>query len=171
MKLIQAMKQVKDLLRKAEDIRGKIATHCAYNSIETPTYGDKQRETVAGWLQSHDDILKEVLRLRRAIQWTNLETAVTIELDGKQVTKSIAEWIHRRRDLAKLSQEAWGKLGDKNLREGTMMNSLGEKVEVKIVRAYDPATRDRMLELYRSEPSVIDATLEVVNAITDLVEG
>lgn len=170
MKLIQAMKQVKDLLRKAEDLRNKIGTHCAYQSIETPTYGDKQRETVAGWLQSHDDVLKEVLKLRLAIQHTNLATSVTIELGGVQVTKSIAAWVHRRRDLAKLSQEAWGKLTDKSLREGTLKNSLGETVEVKIVRAYDPAERDTKLELYRSEPSLIDASLEVVNAITDLIE-
>lgn len=170
MKLIQAMKQIKDLQRKAEDIRGKIANNCAHLTIETPTYGDKQKETVSGWLQSHEDILKDILRLRVGIQRTNLATSVTIEIGGKQVTKSVAEWIHRRRDLAKLSQDAWGKLGDKGLREGSGKNSLGEPIEVRIVRNFDPSERDAKLELYRSEPSLIDSTLEVTNAVTDLLE-
>jgi len=30
--------------------------------------------------------------------------------------------------------------------------------------------RDERLELYRSEPTIIDGQLEVVNAVTDLVE-
>ena len=62
MKLIQAMKQIKDLQRKAEDLRGKVAIHCAHMSYETATYGDKQREQVREWLQAHADILKEILR-------------------------------------------------------------------------------------------------------------
>src|SRR5690349_14838158 len=126
MKLIQAMKQVKELQRKAEDLRGKVATNCAHMNIETPTYGDKQRDQVRQWLQAHEDILKEILRLRVAIQRTNLATDVTIELGAKQVKKTIAEWIHRRKDLAKLDQEVWSKLGDKNLREGMGKNSMGE---------------------------------------------
>src|SRR5882672_7662203 len=100
MKLIQAMKKLKDLNAKAEDLRKKVSQNCADLSIETPMYKD-QATTVEGWIQAHGDILKEILSLRVAIQRTNLSTPVTVELDGKQVTKSIAEWIHRRRDLAK----------------------------------------------------------------------
>lgn len=170
MKLIQAMKQIKDLQRKAEDLRGKIGVHCAHLSYETPTYGDKQAQQVAEWLQAHADILKEILRLRVAVQKTNLVTQVTIELGGVQVVKTLAEWIHRRRDLAKLDMDAWSKLTDRGLREGIGKNSLGELLEAKIVRNFDPAGRDRKLELYRSEPSIVDATLEVVNAVTDLAE-
>src|SRR6267154_3329727 len=102
MKLIQAMKQLKDLAIKAEDLRGKVAKFCADLTMETPTYPD-QRKQVSDWLQSHGDILKETLRLRVAIQRTNLATPVTIELDGKQVTKCIAEWIHRRREIGRAS--------------------------------------------------------------------
>ena len=170
MKLIEAMKKCKDFARKAEDIRGKIAVNCAHLSVETPTYGDKQRDQVREWLQAHEDILKDTLRLRVAIQRTNLQTPVSIELNGKAVSKTIAEWIHRRRDLAKSDAEAWSKLGDKGLKEGYGTNSLGERIEVKLVRNFDPKERDSKLELYRSEPMTIDATLEVVNAVTDLIE-
>ena len=170
MKLIQAMKQIKDLQRKADDLQGKIALHCSHMSFETPTYGDKQREQVREWLQAHSDILKEILRLRIAVQRTNLQTSVKIELGGVAVEKSISEWIHRRRDLAGLELLAWSKLTDRGLKEGVVKNSLGEIQEAKIVRNYDPLERDKKLELYRSEPMTIDATLEVTNAITDLTE-
>lgn len=169
MKLIQAMKQIKDLARKSDDLCKKIAQHSAHLSFETPTYGEKQKEQVREWLQACEDISKEILRLRFLIQKTNLATSVTIELGGKQVTKTIAEWIHRRRDLAKMDMAIWGQLTDKRLQEGQMKNSTGETVDVKIIRNYDPAERDAKIELYRSEPSTIDGVLETINAVTDLV--
>ena len=171
MKLIQAMKKLKDLNVKAEDLRGKVAQFCSDLTIETPTYAD-QRSKVAEWIQSHGDILKEILSLRVAIQRTNLVTPVTIELDGKQVTKSVAEWIHRRRDLAKMELDIWSKLGDRNLKEQNVQTTPGGAVtEVRIRRYFDANERDKRREVYRSEPSVIDSTLEVVNATTELIEA
>lgn len=171
MKLIEAMKKLKDLNVKAEDLRKKVSLNCADLTIETPLYGADQKATVDGWIQAHSDLLKEILRLRVAIQRTNLATQVAIQIDGKAVTKSIAEWIHRRRDLAKLDQGMWATLGDRGLKESNVQTAPGGNVtEVRIRRYYDPAQRDVKLELYRSEPSVIDATLEVTNAVTDLIE-
>src|ERR1700679_468840 len=95
------MKRLKDLNTKAEDLRKKVVQHSADLTIETPVYADQRRQA-SEWIQSHSDILKEILHLRVAMQRTNIATPVSIELDGKHVTKSIAEWIHRRRDLAKL---------------------------------------------------------------------
>lgn len=171
MKLIQAMKQLKDLAVKAEDLRDKVSKFSADLTIETATYPDQRRQ-VSEWIQSHSDVLKEILRLRFLIQKTNIQTPVTIELDGKQVTKTIAEWIHRRRDLAKLELDMWAKLTDRNLKEQNIQTTPGGAVtEVRIRRYYDPQDRDNKMESYRREPSVIDATLEVVNATTDLLEA
>lgn len=170
MKLIEAMKKLKDLNVKAEDLRKKVSLNCADLSLETPLYGADQKATVDGWIQAHSDLLKQILALRVAIQRTNLATNVTIEVGGKQVTKSIAEWIHRRRDLAKLDMDMWSKLGDRNLKEQNIQTAPGGPItEVRIRRYFDPKERDAKLELYRSEPSVIDATLEVTNAVTDLI--
>ena len=169
MKLIQAMKKLKDLKEKAEDLRGKVAVFCADLTMETPTYPD-QRKQVAEWMQAHHDILTEILGLRVAVQRTNLATRVTIELDGNHVGKSIAEWIHRRKDLARLDMDMWSKLGDRGLREQNVQTTPGGSVtEVRIRRYFDPIERDRQLEIYRSEPGIIDATLEVVNATTELI--
>jgi len=168
MKIIEAMKKIKDLQIKADDLRKKVSTYCADQTIETPVYGDNQEKQVKEWIQSYGDIIKEILKLRIGIQRTNLGTRVTIELGGKQVTKSIAEWIHRRRDLAEYDKSIWSVLGDRGLREGIIKTSTGESQEVKIRRYYNPKERDEKIELYRSEPSIIDSTLEVTNAVTDI---
>lgn len=171
MKLIEALKKVKELQKKAEDLRGKIAAHSAHLSHETPVYKEQNKQ-VSEWLQAHSDVLKEILRLRVAIQSTNLKTNVAIQLvdSRKPITKTVAEWIHRRRDLAELEKVAWAGLTDRNLREGTIKQSTGEDLEVRIVRCYDPAERDRNLEEYDSEPIRIDSKMEIVNAVTDLIE-
>jgi len=170
MKLIEAMKKIKELQEKADDLENKVSSYCAHLSIETPTYDD-QRAQVRRWIQSHSDIKKEVLRLRIAVQKTNLATDVSIDLnDSRTVTKSVAEWIHRRRDLASSEEKIWSRLGDKGLREGMMKQSSGEDVQVKIVRCFDPKERDIKVASYQAEPQIIDSKLEVVNAITDLIE-
>jgi hypothetical protein len=170
MKLIQAMKKLKDLNKKAEDLRVKVNVHAANLTIENPVYPDQKRQ-VEEWIQSHSDVLKEILHLRSSVQRTNIATSVTIELGGKNVTKTIAEWIHRRRDLAKLELGMWQQLTDRNLKEQNIQTSPGGAVtEVRIRRYYDPAERDAKVEIYRTEPSVIDGALETVNATTDLLE-
>ena len=174
MKIIEAMKQIKDLVRKAEDLKAKAAQHCSDLDFETPLYGTaaEQTATVQGWIQAHHDILKEVLRLRVAIQRTNLATSAPITLGEKVVVKTIAEWIHRRRDLAGLELGMWKALGDRGLKEG-MLNPTapgGTGREVKIRRYYDPKEKDAKINLFSSEATVIDSSLEVVNATTDLIE-
>ena len=169
MKLIVAMKTIKELQLKAQDLRDKVQKHCANLSFETPVY-ENQSEQVKQWIQAHTDINREILKLRFAIQKTNVATDVTIELGGKSVTKTIAEWIHRRRDLAKLDMEMWSALTDRGLKEQNVQATPGGQVtEVRIRRYYDPLRRDQMIELYRAEPNIIDRTLEVVNATTEVV--
>jgi 2-succinyl-5-enolpyruvyl-6-hydroxy-3-cyclohexene-1-carboxylate synthase len=164
MKVIEAMKQIKSLTIKAEDLRKKVSIHCADLDFETPLYPD-QRGQVSEWVQAHSDVLKEI-----AIQRTNLQTNVSIQLGDKTVTKSMAEWIHRRRDLSQLDLAAWNALGDRNLKEGQTQTTQGEIRQVRIRRYFDPKERDTKVDMYRSEPMVIDSTLEVVNAVTDLIE-
>lgn len=170
MKIIEAMKKIKEIQVKVEDLRKKVSQFCAIQSVETPLYGKDQSIKIKEWLQGVHDSIQEIMRLRVAIQKTNINTNVKIELGGKFVEKSIAEWIHRRRDLATLEKSVWESIGDRGLKEGIMQNSQGEKVEVKILRFYDPSEKDNNVALYRDEPSVIDRTLEVINAVTDLQE-
>lgn len=171
MKIIEGLKQIKDLAIKRDDLVAKVKQHCADLDFETPLY-ENQKEQVRQWIQAHSDVCKEILRLRVAVQRTNLTASVTIELGGKSVTKTISEWIHRRRDLATAEHTIWSALTDRNLREGQMQSTQpgGAPRDVKIRRYFDPVERDTKIELYRSEPGIIDRTLEVINATVDLVE-
>ena len=175
MKIIEAMKQIKDLQRKADDLVTKVTQYGVDMDIEAPTYGtvEQQRQQVGEWVQAHRDIVKEILRLRVAIQRTNLATQVAIELEGKPVTKSIAEWIHRRRDLATLEQTVYNRVMQRaaGMRAGTVRASSGEEKVAQVRRYFDQGAYDERVAALRSEPLIIDGTLEVVNAVTDLVEA
>lgn len=169
MKIIEALKQTKELQRKAEDLRHLVKDHCAISSLESQKYPNQTKQ-VSEWIQAHSDVLKEILRLRVAIQRTNLQTEVAIELGGKSVTKTIAEWIHRRRDLAQGELSMWDMLTDRNVHEGMAKGPSGDPVEIRVQRFYDPVEKDHKRDLYSSEPSIVDSKMEVVNAVTDLIE-
>lgn len=169
MKIIEAMKMIKALTEKAEDLRKKVAANCANLDIENPQYAEPAKQ-IAEWMQSHFDTLKEISRLRIAIQRTNLVTPVTLTLDGKNITKTIAEWIHRKRDLASLDMTMWAQLNDRGLKDAQMPStSGGEPRIIRVVRHFEPKKRDAVVAALRSEPHVIDSTLEVVNATTEIV--
>lgn len=170
MKLIEAMKKVKRNREKIADLQEKIAVTSAHLSHETPQYADPMAQ-VGEWLQSCTDLSKESVKLLTAISRTNLETKVTIDLGGKPVEKTIAEWIWRRREFAAVDLATYRKLTDRKLREGKIQGSTGVDMDVTIVRNFSPEVRDKWLEIYADEPSSIDAALEVVNAITDLIES
>lgn len=169
MKIIEAMKRVKANKEKIVDLQNKIAGASANLSFETPLYGTETATRIAEWTQSCDDLTQENIRLLTAIARTNLATPVTISLGEKSVTKSIAEWVWRRREYAALDLATWSKMTDRGLKEGSGQTSQGVPMEVKIIRHYDPVRRDKMITMYKSEPHEIDAALEVVNAVTDLV--
>ena len=171
MKLIEAMKRVKLNKEKVADLHAKIGQNCAHLSHETPLYAQNPAGTIEGWARQCDDVVQENIRLLVAIARTNMATDVTIELGERQVTKKIAEWVWRRREYAAMDQRTWAMMTDRNLREGTAQSSTGVPVEVKLVRYYDPALRDKMLRIYMEEPKRIDAAMEVVNAVTDLIEA
>lgn len=170
MKIIEAMKAIKANKEKIADLQGKIAQHCANTSIETPVYGDNTAAKIGEWLQSCDQTSRNNADLLLSIQRTNLATQVAITLGDKVVTKTIAEWVWRRREFAATDLSTWSKLTDRGIKEGSAQTSPGHVTEIKIKRHYDPVLRDKMMALYRSEPHLIDAALEVVNAVTDLVQ-
>lgn len=169
MKIIEAMKKVKQNKEKIADLQNKIGSVCANLSFETPVYGSETGTRIKEWLQSCQDLAQENVKLLCAIARTNLATSVSIELGGKQVTKTIAEWVWRRREYAKLDLQTFAKLTDRGLKEGQANTSTGVPVAITLVRHYDPQARDTAMAMYQAEPHMIDAALEVVNATTELV--
>jgi hypothetical protein len=172
MTIVEALKTKKRLNKKLEDIRKKISEYSAHLDNEKPVYGDAQKARVQGWVQSHRDMVKKIEDLSIAIQKTNLQTEVEINLGGTPIKKSIAQWILRRTQLAAHEEAAFKALHDRNLRDTVVTASDGKtKQTVSVIRYFDPVERDRMVDTFRHEPSMIDQKLEVVNATTQLVEN
>jgi len=171
MKIIEALKKIKDLQRKASDLRDKMAKYSAKMSFEESTYVD-QRAKINSWMQAHHDIVMQIENLRERVAKTNIMTPVTIDLHGREITKSIHSWISRRRDLCDLDVAAWMKLTDRNLHDQAIRGTSDPSavVEFRVVRFYDQEERDDKVDKYRSEKTIIDGKLEIVNAITDLLD-
>ena len=170
MKIIEAMKRVKENKEKISDLQKKIAANTAFLSYETPPYPDT-RAKIQEWTQAAHDIVLDNVSLLVRISKTNIATPVTIKLCDKNITKSMAEWIWRRREYAEIDLQTWQQHNDRGLREGKVQSTPGgEPTEIKIVRFYDPVQRDAHMAIYKSEPHLIDAALEVVNAVTDLLD-
>lgn len=170
MKIIEAMKAVKQNNERSDDLRKRLAGVSANLSNEKPVYGEDTAAKIKEWLQSIEDTGKQNVKLLVAIQRTNLVTPVTITIGGKAVVHTIAEWVWRRREYAGKDEQAWRALTDRNLRAQTIPQPTGTALQIDIERHYDPALRDAKIDEYRSEPHQIDAALEVINAVTDLIE-
>lgn len=174
MKIIEALKQTKTLVRKIDDLKSKINENCADMANQKPTYGteEQQSQQLKDWIQSIHDSVKEIMRLRILIQKTNLVTDVTIPIGDKTITHTIAEWIHRRRDLAGFERLSWKCLTDRGLKRAAWSpDGTQDKAEfIDVRRYYDPKERDKKIELFTEEIDSIDSKLEVVNAETELVE-
>lgn len=171
MKIIEAMKRLKENEAKIADLCNKVKQHSAHLSFESPLYGTDQQSTVDGWVQASHDLVQDNIGLLVAIAKTNQLTQVTIELGGKTVTKSIAEWVWRRRKYAAIDLSIAQSLTDRGLKEGALpVTTGGEPQKVTIVRYYDPKKRDEAVGMYQAEAGRIDAALEIVNAVTDLAE-
>ena len=169
MKIIEALKQIKYLVKKAEDLQGKLALHSADMEFDNAPFPDMKLK-VKEWVQGHTDIVREIGRLRYRLQKTNTNTQLTIHLHGVEVTKSIYEWIQRRKDLSKLELTGWSKLTDRNLKDGQFSQTNGQMGTIKMRRYYDPQEKEVKVTQLQQEPHLVDAALEIANCQTDLVE-
>lgn len=173
MKIIEALKTIKANKEKIGDLTRKIKENSAILSNQTSPYGGQKDATkvVSGWLDSVRQILRENEILTKRIHQTNNITEVSVTLaDGTTVTKTIDEWLTRRKDGVAAHKVVYSALTDRGLREEFITQPNGERVPVTIVRHFDAAARDSVLSLLSDEVLRIDSALEIVNATTDLVE-
>ena len=169
MKIIEALKNLKTIQKRIEKNCAEITQYCAYVSTEIPAFEteDKQKLEVNARIQANMDLESEYLRLKRAIEQTNL--AVKITIAGR--TYTITELISIKRVLGRYHTATYAALNPQ-----AAMNRLND-VYRKGVDAVNPA---RVISLYKEEDknknlrewedfmSQIDGKLEVLNAETEL---
>lgn len=186
MKIVQAIKKIKEVQKQIDDTMSKINKYSSDEDDQEPIYGslDQQTAQISSWLQSVRDLNAEIERLDLCIKRTNVLTLVTIKLGDNEITKPIASWIKRgqssigktgnkRLSLSESDLKAWNCLRENTGRSETKVvkGKDGVDVVVKFRRYWDPKERDKMTSLYSSESSVIDGALEEINATTDLIES
>jgi len=169
MKIIEALKNLKTIQKRMEKNCQDISQYCAYVSTETPAFEteDKQREHVKSLVQANLDLEKEYLRLKKAIELTNLNVTVTI---GTR-TLTITELMSIRRVMEKFHKATYQALN---------ANSALQRLNEIYRKGVDGANPARVIALFKEEDKVnslrdweeftsqIDGKLEVVNAETEL---
>lgn len=170
MKLIEAMKGLKLVEKKIEGNIADISKYSSMLSSEKPYFSDEtmQRQEVAQRVQANQDLVRQYLNLKTAIELTNLRTPVTL---GK-ATYTIAELLVLKRKLGQYILKTYQALNDAN--GETRLRSLprgGQEGQVpQVVRLYDEKKKNESLRYWQDLLEEISGRLEVVNATTDLAE-
>lgn len=167
MKVIEALKEVKRLREKIYDLGSKIAQNSAYREDMKTEYDDPKTQ-IQSWQTQIHQATDRMESLLTRISYTNLRVSVSIEIGGKTITKSIAAWIYRRRELAQLDLRAWQTCTNRNL--SVAIDRKDNDKIYPVILNYNAKTRDQKIEEYESEPGLIDARLETINATLDLYE-
>ena len=169
MKVIAALKRTKILAAQIEQLQKSIALHSAKKSFEKSPYEDPVAK-VASMLQAAHDLNLELEQLTHRIHKTNVLSKLTISLNGNNVTKTIDEWIYRRRLGAPRDSATWNRLTDRGLKDEQVKQSDGTILLVTVDRHFSVEARDKKLAELAAEPIEIDTALEIWNAVSDLVD-
>lgn len=180
MKLIEALKNLKTIEKRIDKNCEQIKEYAAYVSGETPAFEteERQRQEVQSLVQANLDLEKEYIRLKRAIEHTNLLTKVVI--GSKEYTIS---------ELITIKGATKGKAGAGRFRLNTYNALHPQKALTRLQQVFnqrggiDPTNPAKVVPLYREEDknkalrdwdeflSAIEGKLEVVNAETDLAQA
>ena len=169
MKIIEALKQIKMIDTKLQKIAKDIGNNSARLDNQTSPYADPVKQ-VASWVQSARDLIRDKEMLTHRVHVTNVNTTLSIEIGGRTITKTLDQWLTRRRHGIQSTQTILSQLTDRGLKEVAEKNAAGEINVVKIVRHYIAEERDKELAILLEEPYLIDSALEIANATVELVE-
>lgn len=172
MKLIEALKNLKTIEKRIDKNCVQIGEYAAYVSVEGPTFEteERQRQEVVSLIQANADLAKEFLRLKTAIEFTNLNTKVTI---GAR-ENTISELITIRRTsgafVTKTHSALTGKVALAKLQQVYQkQGGINPADPAKIISLYSEADKNKTLRDWEEFYSAIDGKLEVVNAETELM--
>ncbi len=168
MKIIEALKGLKVIEKRMAGNALEISNYASYVSTERLAFDNEkaQRDEVRGRIQANEDLVVEYLKIKRALERTNLST--TIELDGKKFT--ICDLLVLKRRLGAFIQATYRAL-NRSAAENRLRNApaIGDQ-RPQIVQLYDEAEKNSKLQKWQNLLDNIESRLEIINATTDLVE-
>lgn len=171
MKIIEALKELPLIEKRIMSNIQKIGMYAAAveTGSNTATAFDSvatQRKELASLIQANEDLVKQRALLRRRLYITN--TTVEVEING--VKKTIAEWIEYREKGFDLIERTYNALNELNAMSELRNTKVDPTVGAKVVKFYDEAHKNKLIEDNRAIRDQLDAKLEIINATTDLVQ-
>jgi len=164
MTVAQGMKEMKLIDQKAEKRIQYVRALCARPSDQKPIF-EKQTEKVASLRQSVQDLVARKCRIRAAIQKSNLET--NVEWKGK--TYSLQEILFLKQEGAGTLRKLLLSL-DSTQAERMVEAKKGrdQNSSVELVLHFDPADRERALEVHMDLMGNLDVLIDGSNHRTEI---
>lgn len=170
MKIIEALKELPLIKKKMEKTTSQIREYSSYLvgvnlAFETE---ERQKQEVESLIQSNLDLATRFEKLTEALSRTNSSTIVEIE----GVKKTIRGWITYRNVTANYAKQTYEALTNTAAQNAINANQgrLNLEAGVQVKRLYKEEEKLKQLNKIQSIVDKIDATLEIVNVNTDLVE-
>lgn len=168
MKLIEAMKELKVIIKRIGKNTLQINEYAALPDTERLHFGtkDAQAKEIKSLIQANADLVDTYLKLKQRIEYTNLKTMV--EING--IKYSISEMLVLKRSLAKLMVATFNALNDNQARTRSVSH-LGRSEKAPIVeKFYNESEKTQGQRSWDDLYHAIDSRLEVINATTELIE-
>lgn len=168
MKIIEGMKHLRLLEKRMDSNNQRINQYSAMVSNERPYFVDDeaQRKEINALKQSNKDLWQEFMLIKRHIELTNLYTIV--ELSG--VKYFISDLLVLRRTLKTYIEDTFQSMNDKEAYYRLSKLQKTGDTPLTVIRYYDENKKHEELNSWQELFNSIDSRLEVVNAVTDLME-
>ena len=171
MTIVEGMKRLRLITKQIESQMEDIKKYASKSSfVESYPLGSKEdhENQIKSLIKSNEDLIVEYVRIKSAIEYTNLITKV--DLRGK--TYTISDLLTYRRKVGILLLRTHQSLDDseaERTNRAYLNNSASKDTKVATERFFDEKMKLSKLREIQDFLGSIDGRLEVVNATTELM--
>lgn len=174
MTLIEALHEKKNIKKKVQKISEELKKYSSITSAENPAFKteDAQRNHVKSLIQSALDLLERKSELKKIIDYTNLNTKITIPkgILTKEHVISITEALQFQQDfleyttvMSSLNLSA----AENKLRSGFQNNADGSKA--KVIQLFEEEYKISVMKDLHNKYDFIQSRKEIINATTEVL--
>ena len=168
MKMIEALRELRLLEKKMSRNQEYIERYSSMVSTQVPSFNsiDEQREKVRSLLQENIDYAMNRIHLKEQVNYTNLMTQVV--LGGK--SWSLQNLLDFHRGIAGDIRDTYDSLTDRSGQNQLRSAPTVEGRSPQVIRLYDENMKLTELDRWDTFKEEIGTRLEVINAVTELLE-
>ena len=168
MKMIEALRELRLLEKKMSRNQEYIERYSSMVSTQVPSFNsiEEQREKVRSLLQENIDYAMNRIHLKEQINYTNLMTKVV--LGGK--SWRLQNLLDFHRGIAGDIRDTYDSLTDRSGQNQLRSAPTVEGRSPQVIRLYDENMKLTELDRWDTFKEEIGTRLEVINAVTELLE-